>query len=80
MAKLIHVDFPPVGNTEKLKLQRFIKTTSEFMEVDFEIEEVTAIRVSVAAERQDVATLLRKVAANEKRKQRNPQSEPADGE
>ena len=80
MARRINIDFPPVGNTEKLKLQRFIKTTSEFMEVDFEIEEVTAIRVSVAAERQDVATLLRKVAANEKRKQRNPQSEPEEEE
>lgn len=78
MSKLIHVDFPPVGSTEKIKLQRFIKTTSEFMEVDFEVDEVTAIRVSVDADRQDVATLLRKVAANEKRKQMNPQSKPVE--
>ena len=80
MANLIHVDFPPVGNTEKLKLQRFIKTTGDFMEVEFEIEEVTVIRVRVPASRQDVATMLRKVAANEKRKQNTPQSEPVEGE
>ena len=80
MAKLVHVEFPPVDNTEKIKLQRFIKTTSEFMEVDFEVGEVTIVRVSVAADRQDVATLLRKVAANEKRKQLHPQPKPAEGE
>jgi hypothetical protein len=64
------IDFPPVAAQEKLKLQRFLKSTGEFMEVDFEIEEVTIIRVSVAAARADVVTILNKVAANEKKKQR----------
>ena len=65
------VDFPPVENTEKIKLQRFLKTTSEFMDVDFEIEEVTIIRVTVDADRPDVITMISKVASNEKRKQSN---------
>ncbi len=65
------VDFPPVGNTEKIKLQRFLKTTSEFMEVEFEVEEVTMLRVIVDADRPDVVTIISKVAANEKRKQKN---------
>ncbi len=69
------VDFPPVANTEKIKLKQFLKTTSEFMDVDFEVEEVTIIRVTVDANRPDVLTIINKVAVNEKRKQKNGKKE-----
>ena len=64
------IDFLPVETEERLKLTRFFKTIGEFMETDIEVVEVTTLRVKVSRNRADVITMISKVAAKQKRKEK----------
>lgn len=66
--------FPPVNAEGKVKLQRFLKTVSEFMDVEIEVAEVTIIRATPEEGRLDVLTVLNKIAANEKKKNQKEKS------
>ncbi len=68
------IDFPPVEVEEKVKLTRFFKTIGEFMETDIEVIEVTTLRVKVSRARVDVITMISKVAAQQKKKERDVSS------
>ncbi len=57
------IQFPPATAEQEVKLERFIKTVGEFMDGEIVIEKVTIIQAKVLSERQDIATILRKVAA-----------------
>ena len=67
--------FPPVDAAGKVRLQRFIKTVEEFMDVTIKVDEVTIIRAIPEEGRADVRLILSKVAANEKDKK--PKDEKA---
>lgn len=64
------IDFPPIEVEEKVKLIRFFKTIGEFMEADIEVIEVTTLRVKVSRNRADVVTMISKVAAQQKKKEK----------
>jgi hypothetical protein len=64
------IQFPAMEPAELAKLTKFLETTGQFMEVGIRVVEVTTVTAIVDAERADVVTILNKVAANEKIKQK----------
>lgn len=60
--------FPPVDAAGKSRIQRFLKTMEEFMDVEIKVDEVTILRATPEDGRPDVLAILRNVAANEKNK------------
>jgi hypothetical protein len=65
------VVFPAVRGEARAKLDRFLKNVGEFMDVEIDLHETVIVEAEVDADRQDVVTILTKVAANEKRKATN---------
>ncbi len=62
------VVFPPVEMEEAKKLETLLATMSEFMGVALKKTEVRVLQIEFPAERQDVATVLNKIAASKKKK------------
>lgn len=74
MATIKKINFLPMAPEELEKLKQFLKTTSEFMDVDIRTVEVTSVQVLVDADRPDVVTIVNKVALSENRKRKEPRT------
>lgn len=75
------IQFPPVDVQEEAKLKRFLTTVSEFMNIDIDIREVKIIEVLVGDDtRQDVITVLSKIAASQKDKSKNGKNKPEESD
>lgn len=68
LTKYKAIQFPGVDANREAEIRKFIRTTGEFMECDIEVVAVVAIEIRVPSDRADVATIVGKAAANEKKR------------
>ena len=62
------ITFPPLETADAQKIEAMLVTMGEFMGVTMKKSEVRVLQVEFPAERQDVATVLNKIAASKKKK------------